>query len=390
MNEIYIAKAIYGEEEKRAVNEVLDSGWLGNGKKTKEFESQISKYVGVKHGIFVNSGSSALLLALKALNLPKGSEVITCAAGFPSTLNPILHLGLTPVVVDADVETLNINPKLAVKAMSKKTSAIVFAHAAGNPVDIDDLQPVLSRVPSVEDACDALGASYDGKRIGSFGTLAAFSFYASHHITAGGGGGMVVTNDTNLATKIYSLRDWGKYYDSPEFYQTNFTQFDMDIDGIPYDKNYSYASVGFNLKQIELGAAFGVEQFKRLEGFVEARNRNFNFYDKVLGSYFEKIKVRKKAVPSWFFYPMTFKDSGLRDKLVEYLEERGIHTRLFFAGNITRQPALKDSRVKIKGNLENADKLMRDTLMIGVHPAITPEDQKRVAQQVINFFERNK
>jgi CDP-4-dehydro-6-deoxyglucose reductase, E1 len=386
MEPVLIAKAIYGEEEKRAVNEVLDSGWLGNGKKTEEFQNLISKYVGVKHGIFVNSGSSALLLALKSLNLPKGSEVITCAAGFPSTLNPIIHLGLVPVVVDCELETFNINPKLAVKAMSKKTSAIVFAHAAGNPVDIDGLRPIFDRVPSIEDACDALGATYGGQQIGSFGTLAAFSFYASHHITAAGGGGMVVTNDTSLATKIYSLRDWGKYYDNPSFYQTNFTQFNMDVDGIPYDRNYSYQNVGFNLKQIELGAAFGVAQFDRLAGFVEARNKNFKYYDTLLKHLFEKIKINKKAVPSWFFYPMTLKIAGQRDKLVEYLEKRGIHTRLFFAGNITRQPALKDERVKIKGSLNNADRLMKDTLMIGVHPALSKDDTTRVASTILEFF----
>ena len=381
--EILVAKAIYGDEEKEAVMEVLDSGWLGNGARTETFQNLLANYIGVKHGIFVNSGSSALLLALKALNLPKDSEVITCAAGFPSTLNPIIHAGLTPVVVDCELDTFNIDIKLAKKALSSKTSAIIFAHAAGNPVDLDGLDYILRRVPSIEDNCDALGAEFDYKKTGSFGTLSACSFYASHHITAAGGGGMVFTDDTDLATKIFSMRDWGKFYDKPGFYQNNNTQLNVDIDGIAYDKNYSYQTIGFNMKELEIGAAFGIEQFKRLPSFIAARNNNFKeFYDRFEDiSDFIKPRVYKGAKPSWFFYPLTLK-RGNRDNMIKYLELNNIHTRLFFAGNIIRQPALKGSNIKVIGDLPNADKLMRDTLMLGIHPDIRISDINYVYQKI--------
>ncbi len=385
---ILIAKTIYGDTEKQAVNDVLNSGWLGNGPKTKEFENKLASYIGVKHAIFVNSGSSALLLALKSLNLPKGSEVITCAAGFPSTLNPIVHAGFIPVVVDCELDTMNIDPAKVYEAISPDTKAIIYAHAAGNPANIKELESF--GLPTIEDACDAIGAEYNGRKIGSFGTLSCFSFYASHHITAGGGGGMVMTNDRDLATKIYSMRDWGKYYDSPDFYQTNHTDFNMDIDGIAYDRNYSYQTIGFNMKQIELGAAFGLAQFDRLEQFVLARNYRFillnGFLRNIVQKYMIPIRSYDDAEPSWFFYPMILKESGIRDKFVKYLEKNNIHTRLFFAGNIVRQPALKSVSYKAVGGLTNADKLMKDALMIGVHPAITLEDTEYIVGKIREFF----
>lgn len=392
---ILIAEAIYGQEEKDNVNKVLDSGWLGSGKYTTELQDKMAAYIGVKHGIFTNSGSSALLLALKALNLPKGSEVITCAAGFPSTLNPIIHAGLKPVVVDAELDTLNIDPKMAKKAMSAKTSAIVFAHAAGNPVDLDALEPILKQIPSVEDNCDALGAMFNGRRTGSFGTLSALSFYASHHITAAGGGGMVLTDDTDLATNMYSLRDWGKTYYDPAFYQNNFTQFDMVIDGVPYDRNYSYDTIGFNMKQVEVGAAFAVAQLKRLPGFVEKRNRNYkrfaDYFYTSMNRYFIPVRSYAGAIPSWFFFPFILRDDAPfnRQQLVTRLEEKGIHTRLFFAGNIIRQPALQFEDIKVVGELKNADKLMEDALMIGVHPNLTDKDIDYVIETVNNFVSEN-
>lgn len=393
---ILIAETIYGDPEKKAVNKVLDSGWLGEGKYTTKLENQISKYIGVKHAIFVNSGSSALLLGLKALNLSKGSEVITCAAGFPSTMNPIFHAGLKPVVVDCELNTLNIDPKKALKAMTKKTSAIVFAHAAGNPVNLDALKPIMDRVPSVEDTCDALGGEWKGKKLGSFGSVAALSFYASHHMTAGGGGGMVLTDSTDLATTMYSLRDWGKTYKSPEYYQTDATKLNIMIDGVPYDRNYGYDTIGFNFKLVEMGAAFATEQFKRLPGFVKARNKNFAFLQDFLTKYWSDsfITVEKyaKATPSWFFFPFILKDDCgfTREQFMEYLESKGIHTRLFFAGNILRHPALRKTFVKVIGETNNADKLMEDALMIGIHPGMDKDDLLHVVDSVSGFLQKAK
>lgn len=389
---ILIAETIYGEPENKAVNKVLASGWLGEGKYTTLLEKQISEYIGVKHAIFVNSGSSALLLGLKALNLPKGSEVITCAAGFPSTMNPIFHAGLKPVVVDCELDTLNIDPKKALKAMTKNTSAIMFAHAAGNPVDLDGLKPIMDRVPSVSDACDALGSKWGDKMIGSFGTVSALSFYASHHMTAGGGGGMVLTDNTDYATTMYSLRDWGKTYKDPEYYQTDATNLNITIDGVPYDRNYGYDTIGFNFKLIEMGAAFGTEQFKRLPGFVKARNSNFAYFNECLmerwSDFFVPIRVYDKATPSWFFFPIILRDDIFftREEFMTYLETNGIHTRLFFAGNILRHPALRKTYIKVVGGTKNADKLMSDALMIGVHPGMTEDDLEYVALTIDDFL----
>lgn len=384
--QILIAEAIYNWQEKNAVRKSLDDGWLGPGKKTEQFQRLMAQYIGVKHAIFVNSGSSALLLALKALDLPKGSEVITCAAGFPSTLNPIIHCGLTPVLVDCEADTLNIDPAEVKKAITKKTKAIVVAHACGNPADLDTL--LSFGLPLIEDNCDAIGAKWGKKRTGSFGTFSALSFYASHHITAAGGGGMLLTNDDDLATKCFSLRDWGKKYVTPNYYQTNSSFFNTEVDGVPYDINYSYDTIGFNFKMNEMSAAFAVEQFRRLPHFVESRNNNFAYLDKHLDKkYFLPIKVHKKATPSWFFYPIVLNNAQYRrEELVNYLEKRRIRTRLFFAGNITRQPALKNVPYRVVGDLKNANILMEKALMIAVHPALSKKDLDYMIK-IINKFQ---
>ena len=393
--DIWISKSIYGQEEKDAVNRVLDSGWLGIGKESEKFERSMSEYIGMKHAMFVNSGSSALLLGLKALNLSKGAEVITCAAGFPATLNPILHCGFLPVLVDCELDTYNIDPKEIEKAITPKTEAIVFAHAAGNPCDMKGLSPILSRYPSIEDACDTIGAKYGDKMIGSFGTVSAFSFFASHHITAAGGGGMAMTNDERVMTNMFSLRDWGKKYIKPGYYQRNFSAYDVDVDGIPYDISYSYDTIGYNMKLIEVGAAFINEQFKRLLGFIEARNENhrkfmkYFFEEKGYDRYFIRPRVYEDHTPSHFFFVFILRDgvSFTRKEFGTYLEERGVHTRPFFAGNISRQPALKNSIVRKVGDLSNSNKLMEDAIMIGVHPGITDDDFQYIIDTVDAFLE---
>src|SRR3990167_354744 len=395
--DILISKSIYGLPEKEAVLRVLDSGWLGIGKESATFEHSMAEYVGVKHAMFVNSGSSALLLGLKALNLSPSAEVITCAAGFPSTLSPILHCGFTPILVDCELDTYNIDPKEVEKAITPKTEAIVFAHAAGNPCDMEALTPILSKYPSVEDACDSIGASYRGKMLGSFGTVSAFSFFASHHITAAGGGGMALTNDERIMTNMFSLRDWGKKYIKPGYYQRNFSAYDTDVDGIPYDISYSYDTIGYNMKLIEIGAAFINEQFKRLPLFIEKRNKNhayfmnYFFKEKKYEKYFIPPRVYPDHIPSQFFFVFILRDgvSFTRKQLGMYLEEHGVHTRPFFAGNISRQPALKNLPFRKIGTLKNSNKLMEDALMIGVHPAISEEDLQYVTDTVDKFLEEN-
>lgn len=386
MRDLWISKAIYGAEEVQAVNRVLQSKWLGTGEETTDFEESIATLAGKKHGIFVNSGSSALLLGLLSLNLPKGSEVITCAAGFPSTLSPILHLGLKPVLVDCELRTLNIDPERVKKALSRNTSAIIFAHAAGNPVKMDDMSYVLGRVPSIEDACDALGASYNDKPIGSFGTVSAFSFYASHHITAAGGGGMALTDDKDLITRMFSMRDWGKRYDSPGYYQQNNSVYDTLVDGVFYDRSYSYDTVGFNLKLTEINAAFANAQLKRLDGFIDARRKNFWKLHKAFENDVRFINTEFNRGASPFFYVFILSDRApfSRKQFADRLEAAGIKTRPFFAGNILRQPALKNADLRVVGEMTNANKLMNDAVMIGVHPDITDGDLDYIIQVVNN------
>lgn len=387
MKDLWISKAIYGREEITAVERVLNSGWLGIGKKSLEFERQMASFIKVKHAMFVNSGSSALLLGLLSLDIPKGSEIITCAAGFPSTLNPILHAGYKPVLVDCELDTLNINPDLVVAAMTEKTGAVIFAHAAGNPVDMERMDYALKSVPSIEDACDSLGAEYRGKKVGSFGTVSAFSFYASHHITAAGGGGMALTDNSDLATKMFSMRDWGKRYDAPGYYQRNNSVYDTLIDGVFYDRSYSYDTIGFNMKMNEISAAFGVEQMKKLPTFIQKRRDNFNYlYDNLKkNAYFVPPRFYKGASP--FFYVFIIKDDApfTRKEFADYLEDQGINTRPFFAGNILRQPALKQAGIKVYGTLTNANKLMEDAVMIGCHPGMTERDINYIIEEVDIF-----
>lgn len=393
--DIWISKSIYGQPEKDAVMRVLDSGWLGIGKESAQFEQSMSNYIGVKHAMFVNSGSSALLLGLKALNLSPKAEVITCAAGFPSTLSPIIHCGFTPVLVDCELDTYNIDPKEVEKAITPKTEAIVFAHAAGNLCDMKGLKPILDKYKSVEDACDTLGGKFGDKMVGSFGTVSAFSFFASHHITAAGGGGMVLTNDQKIMTNMFSMRDWGKRYIQPGYYQRNFSAYDTDIDGIPYDLSYSYDTVGYNMKLIEVGAAFANEQFKRLPEFIEKRNKNHAYFmkhffeEKNYDKFFIRPRVYSDHIPSWFFFIFILRDgvSFTRKEFGTYLEGHGVCTRPFFAGNITRQPALKDIPFRKVGEFKNANKLMKDALMIGVHPGFTQDDLEYVTRTVDTFLE---
>src|SRR3990167_5033044 len=280
MKDIRVGETIYGQSEIDVVNEVLKEGWLGVGKYTDKFEKRVASFVGHKYGIATNSGSSALLLAVQALNFPKGSKVIVCAAGFPATVAPILHASLIPVFVDAEMTSYSINPEQIEKACGdhEDAVAIVFAHTVGNVANMDKIMEIVQYwgLIIIEDICDALGAKWKDKQVGSFGDIACLSFYPSHHITAGGLGGMCLTSNEQYAKDIISLRDWGKMHETPEYYNAYTTdqRYFIKVDGIDYDYRYSYSHVGYNLKPSDLNSAFGLAQMDRLNRFIGFRNRN--------------------------------------------------------------------------------------------------------------------
>src|SRR3990167_8539971 len=274
--DILVGATVYDSKEINAVNKVLKEGWLGVGKYTDLFEKRVAKYVGQKYGIATNSGSSALLLAVQSLNLPKGSKVIVCAAGFPATVAPIVHAGLIPVFVDAEMISYSIDPNEMGRAlaMHPDTKAVVFAHTVGNVAQMDKIMSIAKthKLKVIEDCADALGAKWNGKQVGSFGDISCFSFYPSHHITAGGLGGMVLTSNEKYATNVISLRDWGKMHNEPTYYNAYNTDEKLytTVDGIPYDYRYSYSHVGYNLKPADMNCAFGLVQMDRLEDFIRS------------------------------------------------------------------------------------------------------------------------
>ena len=402
MREILVGQTIYGASEIKAVNDVMKGGWLGVGKYADMFEKEVAKYVGHKYGIVTNSGSSALLLAVTALNLPKGSKVMVCAAGFPATVAPIIHAGLTPVFVDAEMTSYSIDPDEIEKVMSDgqiddnppaSIKAIVFAHTVGNVANMTKIMAIAKKwqLIIIEDICDALGAAWKGRQVGSFGDIACLSFYPSHHITAGGLGGMVLTSNTQYAQDMISLRDWGKMHETPEYYNAYSVEskYFIKIDGIDYDYRYSYSHVGYNLKPADMNCAFGLEQMKRLPTFIKKRNAN---YIKLLNTfcdydYFIMPTYYKQAEPSWFNYVVNVKENApfTRDELVKYFESKKIRCRLFFAGNITRQPAFKGKGIVV-GELPVSDYLMKNAFLIACHPALTNDDIKYIGSTLRAFL----
>ena len=397
-NNILVGATVFGKPEADAVKAVLDGGWLGVGKHTDLFEKKVAKYVGHKYGIAVNSGSSALLLAVRALNLPERSKVIVCAAGFPATVAPLLHANLVPVWVDAEMTSYSIDPDDIQAALQAypDVKAIVFAHTVGNVANMDKIMKLAKKhkLKVIEDICDCLGGKWKGKQVGSFGDIACLSFYPSHHITAGGLGGMVLTSNKQIAQDIISLRDWGKMHETPEYYNAynTETKYYINVDGIPYDYRYSYSHVGYNLKPSDMNSAFGLEQMKRLPDFIQKRNYNFSelikvFYDY---DYFILPEWHKGATPSWFNYPVVVKEDApfTRDELVKYFEKHSIKCRLFFAGNITRQPAFKDKGIFANSNsvVPIADYLMKNAFLIACHPKLTDDDIKYIGASLDAFI----
>ena len=362
--------------------------WLTAGRFARSFEKELAKRAGVRHALLVNSGSSANLLAVSALCSPKrgdrrlvqGDEVITCATGFPTTVNPIVQNGLVPVFLDVELGTYNMDLSRLEEAIGPRTRAVVLAHALGNPYDLDVVTEVCKRrgLVLVEDSCDALGATWQGKPVGTFGELATLSFYPAHHITMGEGGA-VLTSDSKTKVIVESLRDWGRdCWCDPGKDNTCGKRFGWELGDLPfgYDHKYVYSQLGYNLKATDMQAAVGLSQLGKLDRFVAARRENFKYLFERLRP-LEDVLVLPRAAegadPSWFGLPITLRDECPIDRrtMTMFLDARKIGTRLLFAGNLVRQPAYAGVAHRRIGDLANADRVMQRTFWVGVYPGLT-------------------
>jgi CDP-6-deoxy-D-xylo-4-hexulose-3-dehydrase len=385
---------------------LVDSGldfWLTAGRFAERFEKDFARRLGLPHAFLVNSGSSANLLAVAALTaaelgerrLRPGDEVISTAASFPTTINPILQNGAVPVLVDIDVPTYNVAAERVAAAVTPKTRAIVLAHTLGNPFDAAGIRDVAAKngLWLIEDCCDALGAKFGGELVSSFGDLATFSFYPAHHITMGEGGA-VAARQARFKKLLESFRDWGRdCWCAPGKDDTCGKRFGWTLGGLPagYDHKYTYSHVGYNLKATDMQAAVGVTQLQKLDGFLAARRRNFDALKKGLKAFEEHLilpEATPNSEPSWFGFPLSVRPGAgfAREKLTAFLESRKIGTRLLFAGNITRQPYFKDVPHRVAGSLDNCDRVMRDTFWVGVYPGLTPEMTAYMIESFGAFF----
>jgi CDP-6-deoxy-D-xylo-4-hexulose-3-dehydrase len=350
--------------------------------------------------VLVNSGSSANLAAVATLaspalagHLKAGDEVITPAVTFPTTLAPILQFGLIPVFVDCDLGTYNADPQRVEDAISPKTRALVLPHTLGNPLELDALMEIAARhnLFFIEDSCDALGATFEGRPVGTFGDLGTLSFYPAHHITMGEGGGVIV-NRPGLSRVVRSLRDWGRdCWCAPGESNTCGMRFGWCLGDLPqgYDHKYTYTGIGFNLKPTDMQAAVGVAQIDKLSRFVERRRANFLRLYEGLSAYQEHLMLpvwSARAQPSWFGFPITVQEGVRRDAIVQWLESANIETRQVFGGNILRQPGYREILHRKAGSLENSDRVMRDTFFIGVYPGITEEMIEFMLDRFHAFF----
>jgi CDP-6-deoxy-D-xylo-4-hexulose-3-dehydrase len=395
-------KLIGAKELQNMVEASLD-GWLTTGRFNDAFEKSLEKFLGIKHALTVNSGSSANLVAFSALTSPKlgnralkpGDEVIAVAAGFPTTVNPIIQHGCVPVFVDVQIPTYNIDPNKLEEAISAKTKAIMIAHTLGNPFDLARVKEITRKYNLwlIEDCCDALGSTYDGKMVGTWGDIGSLSFYPAHHITMGEGGA-VFTNSDELKLILESVRDWGRDCSCPPGHDnTCGKRFSKKLGDLPegYDHKYIYSHLGYNLKISDMQAAAGLAQMDRLEGFIEARKTNFSFLKEALAS-LEKHLILPEATPnsdpSWFGFPITIKKSAgiKRVELLQYLDKSKIGTRLLFGGNLTRQPYMIGRNHRVSGDLINTDIVMNSTFWIGVQPALTKEMLEFSASKIKDFF----
>ncbi len=383
-----ISGRVFGESELELLVESALDFWLTTGRFAEEFEREFAKFVGVRSAILVNSGSSANLVALSALTserlgdrrLKPGDEVITLAAGFPTTVNPIVQCGLVPVFVDVQIPTYNIDPQYLESARTERTRAIMIAHTLGNPFDLDAVTAFAKKYDLwlVEDCCDALGSTYRGTNVGTFGDMASVSFYPAHHITMGEGG-CVMTEKPLLKTLAESFRDWGRdCWCNPGCENTCGKRFDWQLGELPhgYDHKYIYSHIGYNLKVTDMQAAVGVAQLQKLPGFIAARKTNCAYLKNALSDlqqYLILPEATPHSDPSWFGFPVTVREDApfTRTALVEFLESKKIATRQLFGGNLVRQPAYKNISHRVVGDLANSDRIMNQSFWLGVYPGLT-------------------
>ena len=397
------AGKVIGARELQLMVEASLDGWLTTGRFNAEFEKKLAEFLGVKYLISVNSGSSANLVAFSTLTSPKlgdrairkGDEVIGVAAGFPTTVNPIVQFGAIPVFVDVDMVTHNINADLVESAITPKTKAIMLAHTLGNPFNLAKIKELCNKhnLWLIEDCCDALGATYDGKMVGTFGDIGTLSFYPAHHITMGEGGA-VFTNNAQLKLIAESFRDWGRdCYCAPGCDNTCGNRFGQQFGSLPigYDHKYVYAHIGYNLKITDMQAACGLAQLERAQQFIDTRRQNFQLLKQRLSSlvdFFEIAEATPNSEPSWFGMPLTLKESSgvKRVDLLKFLDQNKIGTRLLFAGNLTRQPYFHGVEHRVVGDLTNTDRTMNQTFWLGVYPGLNQSHFDYVGEKLEEFF----
>jgi len=401
---IPFAARVFDEKEKVSLVDSSLDFWLTTGRYAEEFEAKFADFMDQRYCSLVNSGSSANLVALSALTSDKledrklkaGDEVITVAAGFPTTVNPIVQNNLVPVFVDVELGTYNIKVSELEKALSDKTKAIMLAHTLGNPFNLEAVTEFAEEYDLylIEDCCDAVGTTYDGEMVGTFGDFATVSFYPAHHMTMGEGGA-VLTNNPVYKKLAVSFRDWGRdCYCEPGANNTCGRRFSMQFADLPYgyDHKYVYSHVGYNLKVTDMQAAVGVEQLKKLPDFIKARKENFEKLYKGIKEFEEYLilpEAEENSEPSWFAFPLSVRenDKFTKNELVNYLEEHKVMTRQLFAGNLTRQPAYQNVEYRVVGDLANTDYIMNNTFFIGVYPGLDDQKIEYIIQQFADFFD---
>jgi CDP-4-dehydro-6-deoxyglucose reductase, E1 len=394
-------KVIDGADVSAVVDSALDA-WFTTGRFAETFERDLARFVGVRSASLVNSGSSANLVALSSLTSPKlgdrrlnsGDEVITVAAGFPTTVNPIFQNRLVPVFVDVTIPEYEIQVQQLEAALSPRTKAVFLAHTLGNVFDLDAVTAFTEKhkLWLIEDCCDALGSTYRGRKVGSFGDIATLSFYPAHHITTGEGGA-VLTNKPALQTLIESFRDWGRdCWCEPGKDNTCGKRFDWQLGCLPcgYDHKYTYSHIGYNLKATDMQAALGASQVTKLPDFIARRKHNFRYLETALAGVEEFLilpKATLQSEPAWFGFPIAVRADApfRRDELIRSLEAKKIATRLLFGGNLVRQPAYKDCHYRVPGALRNTDFVMENVFWVGVYPGLTPAMLDFVASSIADF-----